>query len=93
MKRQLGQDGGAATASRARARAIDLAPVIASLWASGITSLQAIADELNARQIPTARGAFASTISGDTASTTPPASDARNRDGIVSRYFASSECS
>jgi hypothetical protein len=56
MKRQLGQDGGAATASRARARAIDLAPVIASLWASGITSLQAIADELNARQIPTARG-------------------------------------
>jgi hypothetical protein len=56
VTRQAGQRGGAATASQATARAIDLAPVIASLWASGVTSLQAIADELNGRQIPTARG-------------------------------------
>ncbi|HJU12000.1 MAG TPA: recombinase family protein [Candidatus Binataceae bacterium] len=56
MTRRTGQRGGAAAASQADARAIDLAPVIASLWASGTTSLQAIADELNARQIPTARG-------------------------------------
>ena len=56
VTRQAGQRGGAATAAQATARATDIAPVIASLWASGAKSLQAIADELNARQIPTARG-------------------------------------
>jgi hypothetical protein len=56
VRRQAGRNGGAAAASRAAARAIDLAPVIASLWASGVTSLQAMADELNMRQVPTARG-------------------------------------
>lgn len=48
--------GGAATAAKAAARAADLAPVIAKLRAAGTTSLQGIAEALNAHQIPTARG-------------------------------------
>ena len=40
----------------AAARAADLAPVIADLRASGCTSLRDIADGLNDRRIPTARG-------------------------------------
>jgi DNA invertase Pin-like site-specific DNA recombinase len=42
--------------ARADARAADVAPVIAELKAAGATSLQAIADGLNAKKIPTARG-------------------------------------
>jgi Recombinase len=42
--------------ARAEARAADIAPVIAELQASGAGSLRAIADGLNARKIPTARG-------------------------------------
>jgi DNA invertase Pin-like site-specific DNA recombinase len=46
----------AAIQARADARASDVAPVIAELQASGATSLRAIADGLNTRKIPTARG-------------------------------------
>jgi hypothetical protein len=41
----------------AEARARDLAATIAELRAAGATSLQAIAGGLNARKVPTARGA------------------------------------
>jgi hypothetical protein len=40
----------------ARQRAEDLRPIIAELRALGITSLKKIADGLNARGIPAARG-------------------------------------
>jgi hypothetical protein len=43
-------------ASKAKARATELAPVLAELRAAGITSLRAIAAALDARAIPTARG-------------------------------------
>jgi hypothetical protein len=42
--------------ARADARAADLAPTIKELQASGATTLQAIAAELNRRGIPTATG-------------------------------------
>jgi DNA invertase Pin-like site-specific DNA recombinase len=42
--------------ARADARAADIAPAIAELRAAGARSLQAIADGLNAKRIPTARG-------------------------------------
>jgi hypothetical protein len=42
--------------ARADARAADLAPTIKELEASGATTLQAIAAELNRRGIPTATG-------------------------------------
>jgi DNA invertase Pin-like site-specific DNA recombinase len=48
--------GNAANAQRAATRAADLAPVISELQASGAVSLQAIADGLNGRGIPAARG-------------------------------------
>jgi DNA invertase Pin-like site-specific DNA recombinase len=48
--------GRMAQASRATARAADLAPVIAELRAAGITSLGALARALTARGIPTSRG-------------------------------------
>jgi hypothetical protein len=48
--------GSYANRARAAARAADIAPVIADLRAAGTTSLQAIADGLNERSIPTARG-------------------------------------
>jgi len=41
---------------RARQRAAELAPIIAELQAGGVTTLKAIADALNERGIPTARG-------------------------------------
>jgi DNA invertase Pin-like site-specific DNA recombinase len=41
---------------RAAQRAADVAPIIAKLQAAGATSLHAIAEGLNARKIPTARG-------------------------------------
>ena len=46
----------AALQARAASRAADIAPVIAELQASGAASLRALADGLNARKIPTARG-------------------------------------
>lgn len=48
--------GGAATKAKAMSLASDLLPVIAEIRAGGATTLQAIADVLNARGIPTARG-------------------------------------
>jgi DNA invertase Pin-like site-specific DNA recombinase len=48
--------GGAATAAKAAARASDIAPEISALQAAGVTSLQGIANALNERKIPTARG-------------------------------------
>jgi hypothetical protein len=42
-----------ARVARAKRTAADLAPVIAELRAAGITSLNAIADALNERNIPT----------------------------------------
>ena len=41
---------------QADARAAELAPIVAALWASGITSWYGIAKALNARGIPTATG-------------------------------------
>jgi DNA invertase Pin-like site-specific DNA recombinase len=46
----------AAIEERAASRAADLAPVIKELQTAGATSLRAIADGLNAQNIPTARG-------------------------------------
>jgi DNA invertase Pin-like site-specific DNA recombinase len=43
--------------ARADARAADVAPTIKALQAGGATSLRAIAEGLNAKKIPTARGA------------------------------------
>lgn len=48
--------GRAVVARNADQRAADIAPTIAELRQSGITSLRAIAAELNARKIPTATG-------------------------------------
>lgn len=48
--------GVAARQQRAEARATDIAPVIKELQAAGVTSLRAIAAQLNERGIPTARG-------------------------------------
>ena len=48
--------GGAATKAKATNRAADLMPVIADIRAAGATTLKAVADALNARGIPTARG-------------------------------------
>ena len=50
------QGGLGGCAERTKARAADLAPIIAELQAAGATSLRAIAAGLNARGIPTARG-------------------------------------
>jgi hypothetical protein len=43
-------------AARANANAADLAPIVRELQASGVTTVQGIADELNRRGIPTAAG-------------------------------------
>jgi hypothetical protein len=51
--RKAGQD---ATARIAAERAACVSPVIAELQTAGATSLRAIAEGLNARGIPTARG-------------------------------------
>jgi DNA invertase Pin-like site-specific DNA recombinase len=53
---RTGRLGPQAMAMKARARAADLGPTIAELQAAGATSLRAIADGLNERGIPTARG-------------------------------------
>jgi DNA invertase Pin-like site-specific DNA recombinase len=48
--------GRAVLQARANSRAVDIAPIVAELQAAGATSLRAIADGLNAKGIPTARG-------------------------------------
>lgn len=48
--------GGAATKAKAVNRAADLLPVIADIRAAGATTLKAVADALNAKGIPTAKG-------------------------------------
>jgi hypothetical protein len=45
-----------ARTARAVAQAVHLAPIIAELQASGITSLTGIAEALNARAVPTPAG-------------------------------------
>jgi len=45
-------------AARAKALAADLAPIIADLARQEVTSLRAVARELNRRRVPTARGGF-----------------------------------
>jgi DNA invertase Pin-like site-specific DNA recombinase len=57
--------GHAANARIAADRAADLSPVIAELQACGATSLRAIAEGLNARGIPTARGGKWSAVQVD----------------------------
>jgi DNA invertase Pin-like site-specific DNA recombinase len=58
--RPYAKQGSAASAAKraakTEARAQDLAPVIAEMKAAGAATLQALADELNARGIPAARG-------------------------------------
>lgn len=56
---RAGRGNGAAVeavATAAAQRAVDLAPIVAELRAEGFTSLPAIARQLNARSIKTARG-------------------------------------
>lgn len=48
--------GGAATKAKACDRAADLAPILAEIRAAGASSLRQVAEALNARGIPTARG-------------------------------------
>jgi DNA invertase Pin-like site-specific DNA recombinase len=54
----------AVRSARAHERATDLLPLIEDLKASGVTSLNAIARELTARGIPTARGLMSWTPAG-----------------------------
>jgi DNA invertase Pin-like site-specific DNA recombinase len=43
-------------AAKTKMRALDLAPIIAQIQASGAVSLRAIAAQLNAREVPAPRG-------------------------------------
>jgi len=52
-----GHNGGAATMRAADVRALALGTVISELRAAGFSTLSAIANELNRKQVPTARGA------------------------------------
>jgi DNA invertase Pin-like site-specific DNA recombinase len=56
ITRKIREAGNEAQAQLAKRKAADVAPVIAELRAAGATSLKAIADGLNGRGIPTARG-------------------------------------
>lgn len=56
LTRRQREAGSAAMAERAKERAADLAPVLAELRRTGVTSLSAVARALNERGIPTARG-------------------------------------
>jgi hypothetical protein len=53
---KLGEAGRRAHAKNADARAAVLAPTIAEIRASGVTSMRGIATALNARNIPTQTG-------------------------------------
>jgi DNA invertase Pin-like site-specific DNA recombinase len=55
ISRQARATGRAAQAARAKARAADLAPILAELRGLGVTTLAAIAQALTDRHIPTAR--------------------------------------
>jgi len=55
--RNRGHNGGAANKRAADVRAVALGTVISELRAAGFTTLGTIADELNRKQVPTARGA------------------------------------
>jgi hypothetical protein len=56
MTAKIRKAGNEANAQKAAQRAADIAPTIADLQAARAMSLQAIADGLNDRSIPTARG-------------------------------------
>jgi len=56
ISRQARAAGRAAQAARSKARAADLAPILAELRSAGVTTLEAIAQALTDRRIPTARG-------------------------------------
>lgn len=56
LTRAMQRLGAIAVERAATARATDLAPIVKELQAAGATSLQAIADGLNDRRIPTAQG-------------------------------------
>jgi DNA invertase Pin-like site-specific DNA recombinase len=56
ISREAQMAGTAALTRKAAARANDLAPTIAEIKATGVTSLNGIAYALNARSIPTPRG-------------------------------------
>jgi DNA invertase Pin-like site-specific DNA recombinase len=56
LTEEVRRAGRAVRTAKAKARSTDLAPLIADLQANGITSLRAIANALNERGIPTARG-------------------------------------
>lgn len=58
------QASAATRAARAKDRSSQLLPIIEDLKANGITSLNAIANELTARRIPTARGGMSWTAMG-----------------------------
>lgn len=56
MAKAVRDKGTAAVASQAQGRAATLAPLIAELRQSGVTSTIALADVLNRQSIPTPRG-------------------------------------
>ncbi len=56
LARKAAQISVARRVEAARSRVIDLAPIMAEIRASGVTSLRRIAAELNARNIKTPRG-------------------------------------
>lgn len=56
ISREARQAGTATLVQRSRARAADLAPVIASLQAAGVSTLTDMAHALTEKRIPTARG-------------------------------------
>ncbi len=56
LSRAAQRAGVAARKDKSKARAVDLAPTITELRAGGATTLRAIAEGLNAKRIPTARG-------------------------------------
>lgn len=56
MAQEAAERGAAVNKARARAFAENVAPIIREIQAAGATSLAAVADALNARGVPTARG-------------------------------------
>jgi hypothetical protein len=55
-KSKTGEAGRKVAIARADARAAELAPIVADMRRSGITSWYGIANELNKRGVPTATG-------------------------------------
>lgn len=56
LSAEIKAKGVQARKNKAHSRAVDMAPIIADIRVGGATTLQAIADALNARNIPAARG-------------------------------------